>query len=704
VSDTVLPHLGWRAADLLGQSLALLLPGDQLEAVQQGLTTQSGQVSTLDLTVPINGEDHPFEGRIHRIPDAVILELLPVLQPTEHYWQIHNWLQGSITRLQQAGDLTEFLQSIPEVLLPLIGFDRVMIYQFDHQGAGSVVAESKQQTVETAYLGLHYPASDIPEESREMYRLAALRYIPDVTAAPSQLIPTLHPITQQPVDLSRAILRSMDACPVIFLQNMGVAAFMVIGLYHNQQLWGLISCHHATPKFLSAQIRSACERFGQIVSLELANKALQQEMLYATKLETLRAEVVASISQADTLQNALIKPASRLLDLVGAQGAAVCLGEEITPLGSTPTLEQMRELLAWAETQGQDLFHTDALAQHYPEAQAFQEIASGLLLLPISRVRHYYLLWFRPEVIQTVNWAGDPHESIHIQPDGSVILCPRQSFALWQEIVRGTALPWRTCELESALDLRSAIVGIVLKQADELTRINQELERSNQELASFAYAASHDLKEPLRGIHNYAVFLQEDYTDVLDEAGLERLSTLVNLTQRMENLIDVLLRFSQLGQTQLHLQWTDLNELVARIAEMFQASSRQPFSIRVPHPLPRIRCDAVLVSEVFTNLISNGLKYNDQAEKWVEIGYREPVDAAQTAAICFTVQDNGIGIRERHQDTIFRLFKRLHPQNKYGGGTGAGLTIAKKIVERHGGRIWVESTVGQGSTFCFTLT
>jgi light-regulated signal transduction histidine kinase (bacteriophytochrome) len=479
-----------------------------------------------------------------------------------------------------------------------------------------------------------------------------------------------------------------------------------------------------------------CEFLGQIVSSELAHKISHSEWDYEVKLKSLQSEFLKSISQADNFIDALIKPEIRLLDLVSASGAAICLDNEVTLVGATPNIDQVRALIEWADTQVNDnLFSTDSLPKLYPEALIFKDTASGLLLLRISQVRRYYILWFRPEVIQTVNWAGNPNESIQAQADGSLTLSVRKSFAAWQETVRLTSLPWRPCELDSALSLRNAIVGIVLSKADELAKINLELERSNQELASFAYAASHDLKEPLRGIYNFSTVLLEDYDEILDDDGVECLQTVVSLSVRMETLINALLRLSQLGQAQLREQATDLNELVAQVIEVFRASQHNSglMDIRIPRPLPIVECDRVLVNEVFSNLIGNAFKYNDKAEKWVEIGYfsgdkeqgrwggGEQGSRVFPLCLCtpvplephvhmphapypiFYVRDNGIGIPQHHLETIFRLFKRLHSQEKYGGGAGAGLAIVKKIVELHNGQIWVESAVGIGSIFYFTL-
>lgn len=742
VSANTQEYLGIEPENLLGQSLDTLLAPQFVEAMRQSLKDVES-VSPLNLSIRTPTGERFFDGRIQRIESVIILEVEPTISSSEaSVLSIHVLVRQAIAKLQRASNLTEFLQAITKNLRQITEFDRVMVYKFDPQGSGAVMAEAKRDDL-PSYLGLHYPATDIPESVREWYKRGLLRFIPDLTAPSIELVPSENPITHRPLDLSLAMLRGVDPCCVEYHQNMGVAAILVIALLHKQTLWGLMSCHHQTPKHIPYTIRAACELLGQFVASELASKVNDEELDYILKLRSLQSEFVDSISQVDDLKEALINPAPRLLELVSAEGAAVCLEDEIVLVGATPTVEQVRALIEWAETQvspstrndspvnetafptpfhNDALFHTDSLPKLYPRAEAFNETASGVLLLRISKVRHYYILWFRPEVLKTVNWAGDPNASITVEADGSVTLSPRQSFAQWQETVRLTSLPWKACELENALALRSAIVGIVLRKADELARINQELERSNRELDSFAYAASHDLKEPLRGIHNYSTLLIKGYESVLDDVGKSRLQTLIRLTCRMESLIDALLKFSRLGQTQLDLKPTDLNQLVNRVLEDLSVSRQdvQP-DIRIVRSLPTVRCDAVLINEVFTNLLSNAFKYNDKAEQWIEIGYLDAQEQLEKGLIqpdshsrsssskaspippVFYVRDNGIGIRERHLQIIFRLFKRLHEQNLYGGGTGAGLTIAKKIVERHGGRIWVESTFAEGSTFYFTV-
>ncbi|MCD0166593.1 ATP-binding protein, partial [Deinococcus sp. 12RED42] len=267
--------------------------------------------------------------------------------------------------------------------------------------------------------------------------------------------------------------------------------------------------------------------------------------------------------------------------------------------------------------------------------------------------------------------------------------------------------------------LRRAIMSVVLRRVEELgalndhlERSNADLERSNADLDAFAYIASHDLKEPLRGLHNYSVFLLEAYEHQLDEDGAAKLRTLVRLTQRMDALIDSLLLYSRVGRVDLSFRPTDLNDLLRDVLDVLSPRLEQlRVQVQVPPDLPTLTVDRVRTGEVFSNLVTNAMKYNDSPQPTVQIGalrpggrgdLRVPPGVPEHATVLF-VRDNGIGIREKHFENIFRIFKRLHTRDQFGGGTGAGLTIVRKIVERHGGQIWVDSEYGQGSVFYFTL-
>lgn len=235
---------------------------------------------------------------------------------------------------------------------------------------------------------------------------------------------------------------------------------------------------------------------------------------------------------------------------------------------------------------------------------------------------------------------------------------------------------------------------------EELARRAAELERSNADLQDFAQIISHDLKAPLRGIADYAGYLLEGYSERLDDEGRDMLHTLLRLSGRMHELLDALMEYARVGRAELRTARTDLNSILAGVLESLETRlESERAQVVLAAPLPSMRCDPILISQVFTNLIINGLKYNTREEKRIEIGCRP---GGKGEDVVF-VRDNGIGIEERHREAIFQMFRRLHPGETFGGGTGSGLSIVKKIVERHSGRIWVDSTPGEGSTFFFTL-
>ena len=324
-------------------------------------------------------------------------------------------------------------------------------------------------------------------------------------------------------------------------------------------------------------------------------------------------------------------------------------------------------------------------------------------------------IWHTWQMMQFRQGAG-PFVSSLIEPNTSLLML--QIFVCAVAITAtslAAAVSERNRSEAGLVELTGTLEHRVADRTAELAKANTDLARSNQELDDFAYIASHDLKEPLRGISNYSNFLVEDYGDKLGEDGHAKLATVQRLTVRMENLIDSLLTYSRVGRVDLAFGETNLTQVVEDVLDSLQLRLQElNVEVRIPQTLPTVPCDRVRVAEVFRNLITNAMKYNDKVEKWIEISYRSAqagdvdggtsVPAVKTSShLIFTVRDNGIGIREKHLESVFRIFKRLNGRDEFGGGTGVGLTIIKKIIERHGGRIWVESVFGEGTTFCFTL-
>ncbi len=706
LSENTLPVLGISPEALLGKPVTELLTPVQLSTLQASLaqhrvSQKSLYLQTAKLIHRQTQATITLDVLVHRYQNYLYLELEPVMPYHQSFLlDFYHVLNRQMASLKQAETLMVLCQATVEEIQQITGFDRVMIYRFDAEWNGEVIAEKKRDDM-ASYLGLHYPASDIPRQARNLYEKNWLRIIPNVAYTPARIVPGAT------MDLSHAVLRSVSPIHLEYLGNMGVQASMSISLMKNNRLWGLIACLNETPRYVPYELRSGCELLGQLVSLQITAKEDAADYARRLEISAIQPRFVESMTLEENFINGLLGQQETLLSFVNAQGAAICMDGEYALVGQTPDRLQVSEIIAWLTLNvNEDVFATNSLASVFPQAEVYKEVASGLLAFSVSKLRGNYVLWFRPETVEVVSWAGNPQKPTETDVSGAQRISPRKSFERWKETVQLKSLPWKPYEIEAARELRNSIVGIVLKKSEELTRLNTQLQESNLELDAFAHIASHDLKEPLRGIHNYAHFLMDDYGDIINEEGRQRLHKLITLTQRMEKLIDSLLYYSRVGRVELSVRETDLNALIEEILDQLGISLKEKdVEVRIPRPLPTIPCDRVRVGQVFSNLITNALKYNDKAAKWIEIGYDFmdlPMEPG-TRLIRFSVSDNGIGIREKHTETIFQIFKRLHARDQFGGGTGAGLSISRKIIERHGGTIWVESVYGQGSTFYFTL-
>ncbi|MDZ7755430.1 sensor histidine kinase [Rhodohalobacter sp.] len=252
--------------------------------------------------------------------------------------------------------------------------------------------------------------------------------------------------------------------------------------------------------------------------------------------------------------------------------------------------------------------------------------------------------------------------------------------------------------LESAFEKRSKLEAELLRNQKSLEESLVQLEEKNKELEEFAYIASHDLKEPLRMIQGFMNLLKSKYEADLDSRAQKYIYFAVDGAERMSKLIDDLLEYSRIGRVHTKLEVIDLNEILNKLVENeIHRAKDSEINIQF-EKLPQIEAVPIAIEMLFKNLISNALKYQDGDHKPViKIAAEE-----EESYWRFSISDNGIGIEKEYFDSIFMLFKRLHANNEY-QGTGMGLAICKKIVEKHGGEIWVESEPGVGSTFYFTI-
>lgn len=696
VSTNAAALLGIPAKKLAGQSFESLLPEAERERF---LAVARAENPALESPFLLSIAQRKFEVGLHRHLGALILEAEPAPDEVESLARHHRRLQEAMREMQRAESATVLYQRVADAVSDLTGYERVMVYRFDEDWHGETVAEKLTGPVDS-YLGLHFPASDIPEQARALYSKSWLRIIPVVDYLPVALEPALHPKTHCPLDLSFAALRSVSPIHLEYLRNMNVGASMSISLMVDGRLWGLAACHHRTPRLLSPSLRAACELFGQIASREIQAEQERRRLHERAEVNRIQTTFFDVIAREENAAEALTRYAPSLLEFMHAQGAAVYLGGQCSLVGLTPSRAQVGALVAWLKTLNREdaIFSTENLSGQWPEAAEYRAAASGLLSVRLSRVEDQFVMWFRPEVVTVVNWAGNPHKPL----EEGVRIHPRKSFAVWQQAVEGHSRPWSEAERHGALELRLALNALVIRRTERLLHLNAELERKNTDLNSFAYIASHDLKEPIRGMHHFAKFLREDHAGPLGPEGLRKVDTIAALASHTNDLLAALGHFSQLGRMELQLRETSVDRVLDEVLLSLELHLQESGAkISRPRPLPSVPCDPVLLREVFANLITNAVKYNERAEKRVEITWLDP-EPDQDRGPIFVVRDNGVGIRERSLNLVFEMFRRLH-KDKFGTGTGAGLAIVKSIVERHGGRIWVESVLDTGTTFFFTL-
>ena len=688
--------------DLLGQPLAHLLNAQQRQALEAAASELDPTIPPrLSLTLTVKNQAKSFQGRVHHNPDGIlVLELAPERQETEiSLTRFYQMVRSHIRQLQMTDNIQHLCQTGVESLYEFTGFDRVMAYEFNPQGHGIVVAEAKREDL-PAYLGLHYPDADT-RPCRHLFSRNYSRLIPDAHVKNVPLVPRQNPKTGAPLDLTYCELRGVFSCHQTYLKNMGVRSTLVMSLFRQKQLWGLISCHHLTAKYLCESQREACTLLVQALSLELSVKSQTTEYADRVACQRKLSYLLESMSDTQDWVKGALDHEDTFLGMVAASGAVIYRDGVCDFVGKTPSQLQILRLVPKIEAQVRDdqVFACDRLEDIDETAACYSQAGSGVLAIAISPALRHYILWFRPEYCQTVRWAGNPNQVIekNLDDDGSRHLSPRGSFAEWSEQVKGQSLPWQNWETEAALALRDAILKVVIRQADALAKLTQELERSNAELEKFAYVASHDLQEPLNLVSSYVQLLEMRYGDRLDQDAHDFIGFAVEGVTHMQRLIDDLLAYSRVGSRGEPFRPVSVNAVLERVRTNLQARIEESHAIIDSDDLPDVMADEIQLMQLFQNLIGNALKFHGESPLRIGISAKRDHEMWR-----FCVQDNGIGLEPQFAERIFSIFQRLHTRDEY-PGTGIGLAICKRIVERHGGRIWVESSLGTGAQFYFTL-
>jgi light-regulated signal transduction histidine kinase (bacteriophytochrome)/CheY-like chemotaxis protein len=501
--------LGVPLGELLGQSAATLFRPDQIENVQ-------GLAAALDLAKPRHLLDpqlrvlagQPLDASLHRSAGSLVLEF-EAADPSDRFAADPlAGVQEMVRGLDESASLQELCHLAAKRVRDVACYDRVLVYRFMQDGSGWVIAESREPHLEP-FLDLHYPAADIPQQARALYVKNWLRLITQVDYDAAPLVPVANPRTGKPLDMSQAILRDVSPIHREYLRNMGIDASMSVSIIRGGKLWGLIACHHYSPRILPRHLRAICELFGSMFSLQLEAREKGEQFEERLASRMVLQNLMLNLASADDYAIGLTKESPNLLDYIQCDsdsetatakgGVAVSVNGQLTFLGNTPSKAQIQDLIEWLNTQvpkGDGVFSTDRIGEIWPPGAAFAKVASGVLVISVSQELSDFIIWFRPELVGTSKWAGEPTKLVTSGPNGDR-LSPRKSFEVWKETVRGRCSPWTPADLDAAFDLRVSLLHVVLRR---INKAAQERKRAAERDKLLMAELDHRVKNTIANI------------------------------------------------------------------------------------------------------------------------------------------------------------------------------------------------------------
>lgn len=652
-------------------------------------TSGNNPIITTCNTVPILINVHEYER-------YVILDIEQLSDTDWDQFQFQQYMINSLNKLSNCDNLTDLSNNITQTTKDLFDYDRVMLYKFDEHWNGQIIAETKEEYL-TSWLGINYPATDIPANARQLFLKQGVRVISNVEETNAALTPTVNCVTNSLTDISKSHFRAASPFHIEYLKNMKVSATLTCAIVNDDKLWGLIACHNYSAKSLSFQKRQACLLYSKMISNQIS---IKQSNFYLQKINNhsaVRIKLVENMSEKWDLIKGLTQHNVTGLNLLESDSFIIAYNDTIYNLGNTLEQSILKKLIKELEqlTKQSDYFISNNISEDIDWLKTYSKDISGVMYFRISKKSNESVLWIRKEKIDTKIWGGNL-DKINIEKETNSRLSPRKSFEKWSQNVKHTAVKWETHEVSAAKALVNDIKNIIVTKFSEVNKLNKQLRNLNQELESFSYSVSHDLRGPLRGIDGFANILKEDYFDVLDDFGKESVETIINSAEKMNSLMDDILSYSGLSKVDKIDDYHNLNNIISDVLKDNDLLKNNPkTNITINPNLPEIFGDKMMIYQLISNLITNAFKYSSKVENpKIEIDYYN--DGEKNI---YFVKDNGIGFKPEYSKKIFGVFMRL--TNKDYSGTGVGLAIAQRIVYRHSGDIWAESQLNKGAKFNF---
>lgn len=673
--------------------------GQENETALTAYIADLSRQSAAPLRLTFNGQC--FGCSIHQSGSVYILEAEPHAPDRDKLVDAYTQTIQFVSYMNSTSTLKELCALVAHGTREITGYDRVMVYRFDQEYNGEVFAESCREDLEP-FLGLHYPHTDIPVQARELYLKNLSRLIVDIHYEPVPIY-TIDDVQGKNLDLSLSVLRSTSPIHVEYLANMGVGATLTISLIHNGKLWGLIACHHYSPKNLTPEIKLAAQLQGQFITSQIDLRQSNEEYEIARKanmaLEKLTGFNLPPVAESFKI----ISISPELLKLCNAAGVSICIGENIYKNGLTPKDEDIRLLSDWFLNYSNDgAFHTDKLIHFLPGIGQICANVSGVTCHSLSGGNS--IIWYRPETQSEVHWGGDPNKAIIRDANG---LHPRNSFNLWKQIVKDRSKTWLRPELNAAANyahsLQKQLSMMLLSNEEEKYRnLNEILKETNAELENINWISTHDLQEPLRKIQLIGSRLLSKEDEQLSDSVLDGLTRIQNSAHRMQTLLVDILKYTRIKNTEAVFETVDLNTVLEDTLSDLKEMIREKNAGVTFHGLPKIIGIPFLLRQLFSNILLNSLKYaSPDRETTISVtASANPIPVpALRGRLCWAIyfQDNGIGFEPQYADNIFNIFTRLHAHGDY-KGSGVGLALCKKIMQTHQGGISASGMPDAGAT------
>lgn len=695
---------GAEPAAILGKGIGEILDGETLGRLNEYVRNE-----TLKDTAPFlfrvgNSE---FSAAVNFAGPFILLEAEPVAAGELEIPDLYDQTGRFLRHMDAAGTLNDLCASVADEVRRVTGYDRVMIYRFDERYNGEVIAESKRTDLES-FAKQKYPHTDIPAQARELYIRNKMRMIADVNYAPVPLLTLSDESTNSSLDLSLSSLRSVSPVHIEYLKNMGVGATLTISLLLDGKLWGLVACHHYSPKLLLYHQRLAAMLRGNFLTSQIRVRESAEEFTIAKESEKQLQVLLGLLGNEDNSPEQVFG-FQEIEDFCRANGHIVWYRGKLYLFGKTPGELDSAELVSTLVSRfGKRTFSTRRAGVEIGDIAAKTPYSAGLIYYSLSPSGDDCIIWLREEIVETIKWAGNPYENKG--GEASSPLTPRKSFELYLEEVRGFSKPWLKSELANAESFSFALgknLGLRDAQLQELRyrRLNDELTEANKELANINWISTHDLKEPLRKIQMFASMILDREDSNISERDRGFVSRMSASASRMQELINDLLQYAGTSSAEKNFEDVDLNAVLKDcIADLAEEIVEKKLTVHAEN-LPVVRGVHFQLTQLFTNLISNAIKFSaGNRAALVELTCRRVNGSDETALSRFSsdayyriaVKDNGIGFEQENAEKIFDVFQRLKHEKEI-SGTGIGLAICKKVVENHNGMIAATSEPGQGT-------